>query len=285
MFRTTQFALKLLKNSSYKTANSHRHNLILVSKQLSISTKVAATEDAAKNDSSTSDGGILRRFIVTAEVTASKIFPAGFGWQYGSVIAGNLGYAGTDLGFALATGVGDATGVFLGHTLFYAIKSTFDSSVKMSQEVQTGVFLGSAAFCSGGVWQPLVNLFQLSGQLPFEAVATGAGIGCTLAFFGGLRGFRMVYSNFMDIEAGNYANLKKDASLSVAIGGASFGFVGTDVNYLAGEGNFLRPLVGVEAADSVITGCIKAGSSTALGFAALQSAQNVTFLKGKNWTD
>ena len=284
MFRTRQLALKLSKSKNItKTA----YCKILATKPLSTTTKTVVEEEAAAaaTSSTASDGGVLRRFIVTAEVTVSKIFPAGFGWQYGSVIAGNLGYTGTDLGFALATGVGDATGVLLGHTLFYAVKSTFDSSVKMSQEVQTGVFLASAALCSGGVWQPLVNLFQLSGQLPFEAVATGTGVGCTLAFFGGLRGFRAIYSNFMDIEAGNYANLKKDASLSLAIGGASFGFVGTDVNYLAGQGNFLRPLVGVEAADSVITGCVKAGASTALGFAALQTAQNLAYQKGKNWTD
>jgi len=32
-------------------------------------------------------GGIVSRFVVTAEVTVSKLFPAGFGWQAGYLIA------------------------------------------------------------------------------------------------------------------------------------------------------------------------------------------------------
>jgi hypothetical protein len=89
----------------------------------------------------------------------------------------------------------------------------------------------------------------------------------------------------MSIDAGNYQNLKNDASLSLAIGGASGAFVGTDVAYLGGEGNFLRPLVGVEPDMSQIEGCVRAGTSTAIGFAAAQSAENVVWSKGKNWTD
>ena len=121
--------------------------------------------------------------------------------------------------------------------------------------------------------------------IPFAGVAAGAWVGCGLAFFGGLRVARTLYSPILAIAPNNYANLKADAQLSVAIGGATGAFVGTDVNYLAGDGNFLRPLVGVEGTDSALVGCIKAGSSTTLGFAAAQSAQNVTYKAGTNWTD
>jgi hypothetical protein len=68
-------------------------------------------------------------------------------------------------------------------------------------------------------------------------------------------------------------------------GGASSGFVGTDTAYLGGDGNFLRPVVGVEATDSIALGITKAGSSTALGFAAVQTLENVTATRGTNWTD
>jgi len=70
-----------------------------------------------------------------------------------------------------------------------------------------------------------------------------------------------------------------------AIGGASGFFVGTDVAYLGGDGNFLRPIVGVEDFDSDILGIVKAGTSTGLGFCAFQSVQNVTFAQGSAWID
>jgi len=70
-----------------------------------------------------------------------------------------------------------------------------------------------------------------------------------------------MHSPILAIEGNNYKNLKNDASLSLAIGGASSAFVGTDVAYLNGEGNFLRPLVGVEAHMSQLEGCLRAGKT------------------------
>ena len=204
-------------------------------------------------------GGIGQRFLVTAEVTVSKLFPAGFGWQYGSIIAGDMGFKAADAGFAVVTGLGDMAGVFLGHTIFYALKSMVSSKVSVSQEIQTGFFLGSAAFCSGAAWQPVVNFLQLTNA-PFVQVAGCTWVACGLAFFGGLRLFRIIYSPILSIDGNNYNNLKNDASLSLAIGGGSSAFVGTDVAYLSGEGNFLRPIVGVEPDMSAIEGCIRAGS-------------------------
>jgi hypothetical protein len=46
------------------------------------------------------------RAIVTADVTVSKIFPAGFGWQTASVYAGAAGFAPTSVEFAFMTGTG-----------------------------------------------------------------------------------------------------------------------------------------------------------------------------------
>ena len=82
-------------------------------------------------------GGIVDRFIVTAEVTVSKIFPAGFGWQTASIIAeNNLGYAPDTMAFAATTGFGDGVGVLLGHSLYYgAKKAAVDPSIDMGKEV------------------------------------------------------------------------------------------------------------------------------------------------------
>jgi hypothetical protein len=215
----------------------------------------------------------------------SKIFPAGFGWQYGSIIASDLGYTANDVGFAALTGLGDMTGVAVGHIIYYGVKSLLDPSISVKQEVQIGTFLGSAAFCSGFIWQPSVNFFQ-GLDVPFMGVSLGTWAVCGAAFFGGLRLFRSIYSPFLAIAPADKENLVHDALLSTSIGGASGGFVGTDVNYMGGEGNFLRPFVGVEATDSALSGCVKAGSATSLGFLAAQSAQNVTYPANvKNWTD
>ena len=73
--------------------------------------------------------------------------------------------------------------------------------------------------------------------------------------------------------------------MSSTIGGATGFFVGTDTAYLAGDGNWLRPVVGIEDGASVLVGCVTAGSSTALGFAVSQSAQNLVYPKGQCWLD
>ena len=84
------------------------------------------------------------------------------------------------------------------------------------------------------------------------------------------------------VEGTNYGNLKADGMLSVAIGGATGAFVGTDVSF---ADNWMRPLLGVEEGMSDIAGCVTAGSSTAIGFAALQTVENVAVPAGKNWVD
>ena len=127
-----------------------------------------------------------------------------------------------------------------------------------------------------------MNALQASEQLPFEAVAGGVAVGCGGAFLAGLRLGRAVLPWVPDGDKTNFAT---DAYLSMAIGGASSFFVGTDVAYVGGEGNFLRPLVGVEDFDSDILGVAKAGTSTALGFVAFQSIQNLTFKNGAAWLD
>jgi len=226
---------------------------------------------------------MLARFKVMAEVTVSKIFPAGAGWQASSVVADGMGYAADTAEFAAITGVGDGLAVAAGHTGYFALKKAIaDPDIDVGEQAGVGVWLGSAAVCSGGLWQPIVNALQASEKLPFEAVAGGTAILCGGAFMTGLRVGRAVMPW---MPANDNANFSTDAYLSMAIGGASSFFVGTDVAYLGGEGNFLRPVVGVEDFDSVGLGIAKAGTSTALGFCAFQSVQNVVYPKGTAWLD
>ena len=77
------------------------------------------------------------------------------GWQTAAYFAENAGMQGTDMSFFLATGVGDGIGVCIGHTLYCAAKKTITGNADMDlgKELQVGIMLGSAAVCSGGIWQ------------------------------------------------------------------------------------------------------------------------------------
>ena len=122
--------------------------------------------------------------------------------------------------------------------------------------------------------------------LPWAGVAAGTWMACGAAFFLGLRVFRRVYSRTQvlpSVAASTATNFRHDAALSVSIGGATGAFVGTDVVYLP-EQNPLIDAFGVEATDAPLVGCVKAGASTAFGFTAAQSLQNVV-TQGRTWTD
>jgi hypothetical protein len=243
--------------------------------------------DAGKEDAEEagSFGALLtRRIQVTAEVAISKIFPAGFGWQTASTFAENASMSAANLDFALATGFGDGFCVFAGHTLWCLGKKTLvDPTIDMTAQAQTGILLGSAAFCSGTAWQPTVNALQAAGWSFNSSLLATTGV-CTLAFFTGLRLGRGAYGKVFDgVEEATYANIKADAALSVAVGGAAGCFVGTDISYL--DANWLRPLVGIEETVSPSMSAILAGTSTALGFTAVQMGENLVYPPNKCWVD
>lgn len=229
---------------------------------------------------------LLSRFSTTAEVTVSKIFPAGFGWQTASIIASSgLGYSTDSAAFALTTGAGDAIGVLLGHYTFYAAKkSLVDGTIDMTKELHTGILLGSAAFCSGTAWQPAVDMFQ-GANLSFGQVFAGTWMCCGAAFYVGLRVTRTILSGYLEhIQEPTFANSMHDKSLSMAIGGATGFFVGTDAAYLPDQ-NFLINIVGIQPGTPDIVGCAIAGSSTSLGFVSAQSAFNLVYPAKKLWND
>jgi len=230
---------------------------------------------------------LVDRFIVTAEVTVSKIFPAGFGWQTSSIIAeNNFGYAPDTMNFALTTGVGDAIGVLAGHMAYYTAKKAVlgSADIDLTKELHTGILLGSAAFCSGTAWQPLVDALQ-GANLPFSQVFAGTWLGCGAAFYVGLRAARTILSGpLQHIEEPTYENGKSDIALSAAIGGATGFFVGTDAAYLP-EQNFLISAVGIQDGTPDLVGCAIAGTSTSLGFLSAQSAMNILYPTGKCWND
>jgi hypothetical protein len=252
------------------------------------STAQSAVEMTSNTDTTVEkENFVTKRMVVTGEVIVSKIFPAGFGWQSSSILAENhLGFASDSVAFALTTGVGDGLGVLIGHCGFYGIKKmvTGNEKIMMKRELDTGILLASAAFCSGSLWQPLVDFLQ-SANISFAGVFTGTWIGCGTAFYVGLRAGRTFLPNVLEyVEEPTYENSKTDASLSVAIGGATGCFVGTDAAYLP-EQNFLIDLVGITDGTPDLTGCCIAGTSTSIGFLGSQSVLNIFYPKGKCWND
>jgi hypothetical protein len=218
------------------------------------------------------------RVRLLAQVAVSKLFPAGFGWQYSSGIAEDtFGLGANDYGFFAVTGFGDMCGVFAGHFTYYTGKKIlYDRSIVVGEQAHVALWLGAAAFMSGGAWQPFVNFFQAcSGEgNHFNSHLMAVTACCGTMFYTGLRMGRYFFSPVLTgIPACDYNNLRADAQLSVAIGGATACFVGTDVSY--GDGNWLRPLVGIEEEFATMHGCVLAGTSTALGFTAVQIAENI----------
>lgn len=248
---------------------------------------MVAAVPVGADTSSTTSSPLMDRFVVTAEVTVSKIFPAGLGWQSSSLVAENyLGYGSDSLNFALTTGLGDAIGVLGGHYLYYSAKKslTGNADIDLTQELHTGILLGSAAFCSGTAWQPLVSALQ-GANLSFTQVFAGTWIGCGAAFYLGLRMGRTILSGaFAHVEQPTYENSKTDASLSAAIGGATGFFVGTDAAYLPHQ-NFLIDIVGITDGTPDLTGCAIAGTSTSMGFLTAQTGLNMLYPTGKCWND
>ena len=108
--------------------------------------------------------------------------------------------------------------------------------------------LHHACIFSGGGWQPLVEFLHGTAGLGFNGTAAGTVVGCGTLFFMGLRFGRLAWgkSGILPAVADNsYSNLKADAGLSVAIGGATGAFVGTDCSFGTGatDSNWLRGVV------------------------------------------
>lgn len=268
--------------TSQSTTTLQRRSLHQSAKKEQSDAATTTTMVFEKPVTSSATSALANRWIVTAEVAVSKIFPAGFGWQTASVLAGDAGL--TNLNFALATGLGDAVGVLGGHCLFYAAKKavTKNENINMMRELHTGILLGSAAFCSGTAWQPVVNALQ-GADLSFGSVMAGTWLVCGTAFYAGLRIGRTLLP-LSYVEKPTYENSQTDVALSTAIGGATGFFVGTDAVYLP-EQNWLLPAVGIVEGTPDVVGCALAGTSTSLGFLSTQSFLNTVFPHGKSWND
>ena len=108
------------------------------------------------------------------EVCLSKIGPAGAGWWAANAYADSIGYAATDVGYFAITGLGDASAVLLGHSVYFVLKKLWRPDISVVKELQTGTHLAGATFLSGFAWQPICNVLA---EQPFLVAAAGVGAG------------------------------------------------------------------------------------------------------------
>lgn len=228
-------------------------------------------------------GSFGDRLTTSAEVTVSKIFPAGAGWQLASIVADSSGFSPTSLAFFATVGLGDCSGVFLGHLAYQTLKKLFGTKINLKDEFQTASLLGTAAFFSGSAWQPALNAFNTLG-FGFNQCLLGVTLATTFAFFAGLRIMRRVLSGFMPaVENVTYDNQESDLALSAAVGTGCGAFVGTDISF--GAANWLTPVVGIQTSFSTCRAAVAAGISTSLGFAANMLVQAAALPARTCWID
>ena len=225
---------------------------------------------------------IQKRFLSTMEVIIAKLFLAGFFWQTAASLSGSHS---NSFSYAITTGVGEATGVILGNCFYDIFKKTLvDENINIVASFQTSIFLATATLCSGTTWQPMVNTLQSIG-LSFLGVFVGTWVACAYTFNFGLRVGRTLYfTKLVHVQKSTWENSRTDFALSIAIGGASAFFVGTDTSYSPDE-NFLYHLVGIQDSMSPLVSAIKAGCSTALGFGVAQTIFNLVYPAGECWID
>ena len=226
---------------------------------------------------------IIQRNIKTTEIIISKIFPAGCGWQYGSIVATHNYYIPSDISFMLTCGIYQGMAVGVGHWLYMMTKKNTtdyihhtirpENPIDMTLETYKAIQFGTASVVTGTVWQPTVDLLRYDG---FYTTAIGTGITCGAFFFTGLTLSKYICRPKTN-QIINRGTIAKDALLSISIGGANAMSVATDPII---HGNILTPIYGI--GDMLAYNSIYiAGFSTASGFMVIQFIQNFK----PNWID
>jgi len=223
------------------------------------------------------------RMVATVFSMSSKLYWGGFLWAFFGVACG-AGDHTTE--FYLMTGLGDCCGVLVGNAFYSAARriKALDHTEKtfalFIEDMEGGLLLASAAFCSGTIWQMAVNI---SISSPFLVCCTVTMALCSAGFFVGCCVFRYLYSacGLRLLASKGGSTVFKDFQIAVSVGGGSFGFVFT----VETTGNFLRGLFGYNSETPIFLASAKAGLSVGLGFLIVQMIQNLLVPEGEAWTD
>ena len=166
----------------------------------------------------------FRRLTPTLEAAMSKVFFGAFAWQGFAYIAKGMGVGSETASYAFFVGLGDAVGVVLSHTALVLLRAAVRCALSYKERSSrydiikgfvVGLWMSSAGFMSGTIWQPMLNLTE--PELLFTWAALLTGITSALGFFLLLRAGREVYARVLGLHAwmtyGNWDNLRFDASL------------------------------------------------------------------------
>ena len=232
----------------------------------------------------------LREIMGTA---LTKIFWSGFFWQLFSFAAVGPTY----WTFALASGFGDAFGVFLGNLVRIGMESLASASLASADtsapsarkcaaifatmfvtmlriiftpapfpgtynSLMDSLAVSIGAFSAGCAWQPMVNHCS-SKMLNFNAAASLVGFVCGTFFFFGYALGKFLFLGRKKAGLETLRGVLRDVSLAVGVMGAAAFFVGTDVQF---PDNWLQDVVGERSGNSIPLDCLKSGFSTFLGF-------------------
>jgi hypothetical protein len=252
---------------------------------------------------------LLLAVVATLEVSVSKLFGSGFAWQLGAqVAAAHTPWRSGSLGMCLLTGAGDALGVFAFGLAYLLLKRAVmllvctGSRSRSSSDAGSGggggydthrfmfcrdvsvlLWLAAASFGSGASWQALRNLVDSWGAVhgEFTWLALLTGLACGVIFLVGLTLGRLVLARCgvasssaprnsarysWHTQAPSWRHFADDAALSLlGIAAAEACFVSTD----ASRSNYLMEKIFLTDG-SWLMNCVKAGLTTAMGFAAIR---------------
>jgi hypothetical protein len=217
-------------------------------------------------------------------VAFTKIFLGGCMWQIMGLLSDEVFKFGggqhrvppffTTVSFSVLTGIGDAVGVFIGHSCLSLIdvQCLNRKFHGWSNFFQISGILSFGSILSGGSWQGLTD-GCINNGLHFNLAILLVGLGCGLFFFVGITTGRAVFQ----LPRATF----KDFTLSLACGCGSGVFVGTDRRY---PENWLQGLVGERTGNSSLD-VFKAGLSVFLGFLVAQIVLSLFLRQGYSWTD
>ena len=222
-------------------------------------------------------GYVQQRFVGLFHAVVSKVFWAGFFWEFFGEVFGDNDYH--TVKYAVLTGLGDSSGVFTGHMLYFTALGGCALDAAAAREWPAARLLATVSLLTGTAWQPLVNLcldtfgFDFLGTFFFVGAVSG------LIFFCGLRVGRRAFD---DEGAEDAAGVYKDASLALSIAGAEAFFVCTTPARLTSK-DF--SMFSVYDNDGWLLASWKAGASVAAGFILVQVLQNLVVPFGYTWVD
>lgn len=210
----------------------------------------------------------------------------------------------------LASGIGEALGVTLGHLTLLAIKMACGTLPmdKCRAAMIHVVFISLGHLCSGFMWQPMVNFWQMTMMFPFTPAMICIGLMTGLFFLAGLTAARVLFRllKLTDGSGGRALGdpedatvltwLAPDALLSLSMAGSEAFFVATmpfmdSSNWASAfavmvtdTSMMMDGMCALCSGNMVLMAAFKAGATTLIGFFVVQTLLDIVLPRDVVWT-